>query len=262
MWLAQRQQRIRALLEAFGQVSVDRIVAELGVSRETVRRDLKSMEENGILRRIHGGIVPVDREGEAPYAVRARAHRHAKQAISHACLQFARPGQTLLIDAGSTTATLAESLATLGGLLVFTNSIEVAAHLSTASAREKQNRVVLLGGEYIDQPPSTCGIATLNAIATINADVAFASPYGLDVTEGATYFSLDEAEITRAMFARARQRIILADHSKLGIKGRMRVAGIQDLDHIVINARATDCIEYEALREVAGKRLVIGAGSS
>lgn len=256
MWQAERHQRIRALLGTFGQVGVDRIVTELGVSRETVRRDLKELEEAGVLRRIHGGIVPVQAEGEAPYPERAGLHLREKRAIAEACLRFISPGQTLIIDAGSTTACLSEQLAGLSGLLVFTNSVEVAANLGTDASRARQNRVILLGGDFISAPPSTQGMTTLAAIASIRADLAFSSPYGLSAADGATSMVLEEAEVARAIYASAARRILLADGSKLGRRGRICYATADEPDHIVMDAAAAQSLHFTDLRKLAGNRLI------
>ncbi|NPD16753.1 DeoR/GlpR transcriptional regulator [Xinfangfangia sp. D13-10-4-6] len=255
MWQAERHQRIRALLGTFGQVGIERIVTELGVSRETVRRDLKELEEAGLLRRIHGGIVPVPGEGEAPYPERSLTNLREKRAIAEATLRFVSPGQTLLIDAGSTTACLAEQLAGLSGLLVFTNSVEVATHLSTASSRARQNRAILLGGDFIAEPASTHGMVTLAAIAEISADLALSSPFGLSAAEGATSFVPEEAGIARAIFGRAKRRILLADGSKLGRVGRVSYAGADEPDHIVMDVAAADSAHFNALRTVSGERI-------
>ncbi|WP_112310397.1 DeoR/GlpR family DNA-binding transcription regulator [Pseudogemmobacter bohemicus] len=256
MWQAERHQRIRALLGTFGQVGVDRIVTELGVSRETVRRDLKELEDAGVLRRIHGGIVPVQAEGEAPYPERTGQNLREKRAIAEACLQFVSPGQTLIIDAGSTTACLSEHLAGLSGLLVFTNSVEVAANLSTESSRARQNRVILLGGDFISEPPSTHGMTTLAAIASLRADLAFSSPYGLTAADGATSMVLEEAGIARAIYASAARRILLADGSKLGRRGRISYAKASEPDHIVMDAGAAQSPHFAELRKLVGNRIL------
>ncbi|MCL4067485.1 DeoR/GlpR family DNA-binding transcription regulator [Pseudomonas sp. GX19020] len=256
MWQAKRHQRIRALLETFGQVSIDRIVTELGVSRETVRRDLKELEEAGALRRVHGGIVPSHAENEAPYPERTRQNLREKRAIAGACLGLVSPGQTLLIDAGSTTACLAGQLAGLSGLLVFTNSVEVANHLSTATSRARQNRTILFGGDFISAPASTCGMTTLAAIANVRADIAFSSPYGLSAADGATSMLVEEAEIARAVFASATRRILLADGSKLGRCGRISFASAGEPDHIIMDAAAQEHPHFTLLQEKSGNRII------
>ncbi len=257
MWRAERHQRIRALLDTFGQVSVDQLTAELGVSRETVRRDVKALESTGHLRRVHGGIASMQDSPEAPYRKRALTYRREKQEIAAACRDRIGAGQVLFIDAGSTTRLLAQVLAGLSGLQVFTNSLDVAAHLGTAASRRRENRVILLGGDYSDQPPATTGAMVLSTIARISVDVAICSPFGLTMDEGATSYVIDEAEIASAMFARATRRIVLADHSKLGVRGRVSFAPLGDIDLVITDGGARRLPQHQALADELGPRLVL-----
>lgn len=258
MWRTERHQRIRALLATFGQVSVEQLTAELAVSRETVRRDVKELEAAGDLRRVHGGIASMQDSPEAPYRKRALTHRREKQEIAHACRTRISAGQTLLIDAGSTTRLLAQVLAGLSGLQVFTNSLDVAAHLGTAASRRRQNRVVLLGGDYADQPPATTGAMVVSAISRLNADVAICSPFGVTADGGPMSYILDEAEIARAMFAHASRRIVLADHSKLGVRGRVSFAPLGEVDLLITDAAARQSPQHAVLAAELGSRLVCG----
>ncbi|KAG0731428.1 hypothetical protein G6F23_015317 [Rhizopus arrhizus] len=114
MWQEERYQRIRALLSSLQQVSTDRIVGELGVSRETVRRDLLELEAMGELRRVHGGAVPV--HSEPPIAERVHTRVKYKRAIARAAAGLVSSGQTLFLDAGSPTSVLADELAKLSTL--------------------------------------------------------------------------------------------------------------------------------------------------
>lgn len=255
MWQAERHQRIRALLDTFGQVSVERLTSELAVSRETVRRDVKTLEAAGQLRRVHGGIVSVRDSPEAPYRKRSLTHRREKRDIAATCRDLIVAGQTLLIDAGSTTRLLAEALAGLSGLQVFTNSLDVAAHLGTEASRRRQNRVILLGGDYSDQPPATTGPMVLAAIARINADLAICSPFGLTLGEGASSYIVDEAEIARAMFASAARRIVLADHSKIGVRGRIAFASLAEIDLLITDETARSHPDHARLQAKLGTRL-------
>lgn len=239
MWQPDRRQRIRGLLGTFGRVSVDRVTEELGVSRETIRRDLMEMEEAGELRRVRGGAVPADQAPEAPYAERATVRLREKRAIAAAAAVLVQPGQVLFLDAGSTTAILAEALARLSGLTVVTNSVDVAACLAAPdSVQDRRNRAVLVGGRFSPAPPATFGAAAVNEINRYTADMALVSPYGLDAQAGATSYDPDEAEIARAMLARARQRVLLADHSKLGVVSRVGFGALDGFDRIVTDARA------------------------
>ncbi|MDU7866002.1 MAG: DeoR/GlpR family DNA-binding transcription regulator, partial [Pantoea sp.] len=113
-----RLQRIRALLTTLNQVSTDRIIRELGVSRETARRDIIELEALGQARRVHGVLVAIETPPEPPLPVRRAAHAREKRAIARAAAQLLQPGQTLFIDAGSTTSLLAGELRALSGLTI------------------------------------------------------------------------------------------------------------------------------------------------
>lgn len=238
MWQPDRRQRIRALLGTFGRVSVDRVTEELGVSRETIRRDLMEMEAEGELRRVRGGAVPLEPAPEPPYAERTGVRLREKRAIAQAAVGLVRPGQVLFLDAGSTTAILAEALALLGGLTVVTNSVDVAAAVAAPESLGRRNRAVLVGGRFSPSPPATFGAAAVNEISRYAADLALVSPFGLDARAGATSYDPDEAEVARAMLARARQTVLLADHSKLGTVSRVSFGAAGDFDRIVVDARA------------------------
>jgi DeoR family transcriptional regulator, fructose operon transcriptional repressor len=191
MWQEDRHQKIRALLATLQRISTERIMAELGVSRETVRRDLLDLEAMGELKRVHGGAIkPAD---EAPIEERAQTRVKFKTAIAKAATGVVSSGQTLFIDAGTTTALLAEQLATLANLTIVTNSIEVALKMRGANGQAKTaNEVILLGGSLGERALATVGGRTIAEIQRYRADVALLSPVAVDHRQGATNF--DHAE--------------------------------------------------------------------
>ena len=234
-----RIHRIRTLLGTQGAVSTDRLVQELGVSRETVRRDLQALEAEGALRRVHGGGVGVEEAGrEAPLAVRQATRAREKKAIARAAARLLRPGQTLLVDAGTTTALLAQEMAGLSGLTIVTNGLEVARHLTRDEKSRRANEVILLGGQLLTEVPATCGAQTVAEIQRYRADVALLSPVGICAEHGASSFERPEAEVARAMVAAARRCIVLADHSKIGQRSRIAYAPIGSVHTLVTDARA------------------------
>lgn len=249
MWQEDRHQRIRALLATFGRVSAEHIAAELAVSRETVRRDLLDLEHLGALKRVRGGAVAADAEPEPPIAVRAKARVREKRAIARLAAQRVSPGQTIFLDAGSTTSLLAEALAGHTGLSVVTNSFDVALKLSGAEARARGNDARLLGGEILDGMSATCGAAAVAEIHRFRADVALLSPVGFDVRYGATSFAPREAEIARAMAENARHVIILADHAKIGAASRIAYRAAEEVDLLISDAAA----DTPALAEIRAK---------
>lgn len=245
MWQEERYQRIRALLSTLQRVTTDRLMAELNVSRETVRRDLAALEEQGELKRIHGGAIRV--EDEAPIAERAHSNVKFKRDLARAAVSLVTRGQTIFVDAGTTTAILAEELAKLGGLTVITNSFEVALTLRTPAECGRTNEVIVLGGSLGERAPATVGPTTVAEIGRYRADLALISPTGIDVHRGACNYDHREAEVARAMVDNAEQVFILADYSKIGVESRVSFCPLERIDLLITNRKAS---EIPALAEL------------
>ncbi|KGK41537.1 alkaline phosphatase [Nitrincola sp. A-D6] len=250
MWHEERHLRIRTLLATFGRISVDRIVTEMQVSRETARRDLMDMEAAGELRRVRGGAVAITDAVEPPFAERAQIRLKEKRLIARTAAALVSGGQTLFLDAGSTTTLLAEALSALSGLTLITNSIEAAQKLREADGMEnRENRIVLLGGELSRELPATFGAGTINELSRYHVDVAMLSPYGIDAEQGAGSFDLQEAEIARAMVGHAHQVMILADYSKIGTVSRVAYCPPELIDHLIVDAKAVSQQGWEELSQ-------------
>ncbi len=251
MWQEERQQKIREHLTAFGQVSIDRIVENFGVSRETIRRDLMEMEQAGELRRVRGGAVPGIRENSS-FQVRHTPRLQEKRAIAATALQFLQSGMTLFMDAGSTTSVMSETLAGPNGLTdltIITNSIDVARNLTDPTGEPSRRfRVIILGGEFRQDPMEMSGPVTINDIHRYQADVAIVVPWGVDPTRGASDYHLSGAEIARAMVQNASQTMILADHSKIGAPARSVFCPPADIDTLITDAKACEHPIFDALR--------------
>ncbi|GKW23007.1 DeoR/GlpR family DNA-binding transcription regulator [Pectobacterium polonicum] len=242
-----RLHRIQALLSTLNRVSTEKIIQHLGVSRETVRRDILKLEAAGALRRVHGGIVATTEEPEPPLSIRNTVREKEKQAIARAAVQQLQAGQTLFIDAGSTTSLFADELLSMPGMTVVTNSLTVAQKL-TATESVAQHSVILLGGYMGASAQATSGDITINELERYRADVAILSPVGVDAASGATSFAHHEAAIARSMVQHARTRMILADHSKIGITSRVVYATMQEIDMIVTDTLSADKPELSLLQ--------------
>ncbi|MFJ5440436.1 DeoR/GlpR family DNA-binding transcription regulator [Pectobacterium sp. CHL-2024] len=242
-----RLHRIQALLSTLSRVSTEKIIQHLGVSRETVRRDIVKLETAGVLRRVHGGIVATTQEPEPPLSIRNTVREKEKQAIARAAVQQLKAGQTLFIDSGSTTSLLADELLSMPGMTVITNSLTVAQKLTSAES-VAQHSVILLGGYMGTSAQATSGDITINELERYRADVALLSPVGVDAASGATSFAHHEAAIARSMVQHARTRIILADHSKIGVTSRVVYATLQEIDMVVTDASSADKPELSLLQ--------------
>jgi DeoR family fructose operon transcriptional repressor len=250
--------RIKALLDSFVRMSTDQLAQELDVSRETVRRDILQLEAQGTLRRVHGGVVATALQLEPPFVERQRIRAREKRAIAHAVLPLLTSGQTLLLDAGSTTGILADAIATVAGLTVITNSISIALKLTAAKPSRPRpgSEIILLGGQPHGEVQATYGVATVNDIARYHADVAILSPVGLSAAHGATSYEHHEVAVAQAMMRQAKRLVIIADHSKIGVTSRVTYAPATQIDTIVTNRNAANDRELRLLRK-AGAQVVL-----
>ena len=243
MWVEERQQRILEIIATVGRLEADAIAVRLRVSRETIRRDLMLLEQQGRLRRVHGGAVRADPPPERPFRARKRVQMEAKRRIARAAAALIKPGTSCFIDAGTTTAVFAEALAAIKNLLVLTNSIEVASILRDANIEAD---VVLLGGRMALEVPATHGELTIAEIGRHRVDLAIISTVAVDPVGGVTYHELSEASIARAMIQNAAGTMLLADHTKLGQISRAVICSCGDLDLLATDAPAPVAELYRA----------------
>lgn len=234
MWSQERHDKILLLLRERHRLTTDEAARELGVSRETVRRDLIELEQGGKLARVHGGAVPSEVPAEASYAERAQSRRRQKQAIARQAMSLVQPGMSLFIDAGSTTHALAQALAQAQALRVITNSVAVC----DAMAGRQGHELLMLGGAYVPETSGTFGEFTVAEIARHRVDIALISPTALDARQGASSYLWAEVAVAQAMLARARQRVLLADSSKLGQGSRMQVCDCAAIDVLITDSEA------------------------
>jgi DeoR family transcriptional regulator, fructose operon transcriptional repressor len=219
-------------LRATGRVDAAEVAGRLGVTTETVRRDLIDLERQGLLRRVHGGAVPVGPLAYEP-AVSARTGYAAEKArIATAALAHLPAGGAVLIDAGSTTARLAERFPADRKLTVYTNTLPIALALIDRPLLT----VVVLGGRV--RPLTLAGVDdwAVRALGEINVDVAFLGANAISVERGLTTPDPAEAAVKRLMPASARRRILLADHSKVGAVSLCKHADLSDIDLLITDA--------------------------
>jgi DeoR/GlpR family transcriptional regulator of sugar metabolism len=219
------------------------------VSRETVRQDLLALESMGLVRRVHGGVARVTQD-EPPFVQRQALRVAEKRAIAKAAVKRLQPGQMVFIDAGTTTAILAEELSLISRLVVVTNSITVALKLAGTQATAgsaNSMRVVLLGGDTNPEIPCTSGEVTLNEIRRYRADVTLLSPVGISAEDGVTFGNEHEASLATAMAQQSSSLVVLADYSKIGLRSRYAVACPPSQQTLITNAHAANTEALQAL---------------
>lgn len=252
MYAEERQGEIARQARAQGRVDVAELAVAFSVSLETVRRDLTALERSGVLRRVHGGAIPAERLRHEPaLAVRAGSRTADKQRIAQAALAELEGASTVLLDAGTTTAQLAELLPVGRDLTVVTNALPIALALSARS----DLTVHLLGGRVRQRTLATVDHAALAGLADISVDVAFLGTNGVSVERGFTTPDPAEAAVKRAMVAAARRAVVLADSSKVGDDQFARFAGLDDVETLVMDNAVDPRVAADI--EAAGPRVVL-----
>ncbi len=251
MYAEERQRLIVERARAAGRVDVAALAAELDVTAETIRRDLTALERHGLLRRVHGGAIPVERLSFEPeVAARDTVATTEKQRIAKAALAEVPAEGAILLDAGTTTARLAELLPAGLELTVVTNSLPIA---MTLSARPNLT-VVTLGGRVRGRTLATVDAWALRALADTFVDVAFMGTNGVSVARGLTTPDQAEAAVKSAMIAAAHRSVVLADHSKVGNDCFARFAALEDVETFITDD-GLDPLVADQL-ETAGPKVV------
>jgi DeoR family glycerol-3-phosphate regulon repressor len=245
----QRQARIAEIIWRQGQMSVDDLAHTFDVSVETIRRDLGTLAEVGILQKVHGGARRMRLHAEGSFSERMAEDADAKRRIAAKVVDLVEPGDTLFVDTGTTTLACAETLAGIGRLTVITNSLRVAQVFGAAN----DNAVFLLGGAYGHDNGQTVGPLVIDQVREFQADHAILTVAGVDPAVGVMDASLDEAQVARAMVANARHVFVVANLAKFGRKAAFRVCTLEEIDVVVTDGRP-DPAHEEALR-LAGVEL-------
>ena len=232
----QRKNRLLERLRRDGRIDAVQIADELGVTGETVRKDLIALERQGLLRRVHGGAVSVQSLSFEP-AVETRTQFTAeKTRIARAALDHLPVEGSVLIDAGSTTAKLVDLFPGDRDLTVYTNTIPLAMALLT----RPRLTVFTLGGRLRNTTFAQVGDWAARALAEINVDVAFLGTNGISLTRGLTTPDPAEAAVKRLMLGCAAKRVLLADHSKFGTVKGSRHADLTDIDVLITDTGLPD----------------------
>lgn len=226
----ERRERIAALVREATRVSVEELAQLLDTSHETVRRDLALLSERGLVRKVHGGAVHAQTALESSFGDRSATARAEKLAIARRAAQLFEPGDSLLIDSGSTTATFAEALGKVGHFSVITNSVLVAAELWKAPI---PSDIYLLGGRFYGEGHETLGPLAIAEIQRLRVDHAVLTIGAVDPAGRFMDYNADETYIARAMLASARQTTILADSSKLGRHALFEVCEAKQIHRLV-----------------------------
>ncbi len=232
MYAEERQQAIADLLTQRGRLSVTELAQRFTVTTETVRRDLSTLERDGIVRRVHGGAIPAASLSVLEVAVNERdlAQSEQKDRVAEAAVAYLPTnGGSVLLDAGTTTARLAGLLPLDVAFTVFTNAVPIAGRLAGRGNVDLH----VLPGRVRRTTQAAVGEETVAAISRLRTDVAFVGTNGLSVAHGLSTPDASEAAAKNAMIRSAQRVVVLADSSKIGHESTVRFGDLDQVDVLI-----------------------------
>ena len=240
---AQRQRFIRGLIAERKSVSIRELNHIVTASPSTIRRDLRELAQLGDIRLVHGGAELVEDGREAPILLRSSDQAQQKQRIGEAAAGLVSDHETILISGGTTTEAMLPFLANKTQITVVTNAINIAHHLS----RYSQIDVIVLGGWMRHSELTLLGYLTELGLGDLHVGKAFHGIYGLSAEHGLTGVNPPDVQTDRQLLSAATEVILLADHTKFGRTGSVRLAPVEKMAVLVTDTE-TSAEQVESLR--------------
>jgi DeoR family transcriptional regulator, fructose operon transcriptional repressor len=232
----QRRQAILAEVSERSAVAADELAREFDVSVETIRRDLRDLQRQGLLDRVYGGATrPAGRSSEGSFAARSTRHTEAKRAIATLAASLVEPGETIVIDVGTTALEVARALPPAFHGRVLTNSVPAALEL----AARDQVEIMLCGGQVRPGDAACSGAHAEAFFAEFYADRAFLGSGGVHPEAGLTDYYPAEVVVRRTIIAHTAACYVLADSSKLGAIAVHRVCPLDRITAVITDDRGS-----------------------
>lgn len=240
--LSERQHTIYSLLKEHGHLSVAELAQKFQVSEMTIRRDLKSLASCGIIQRQHGGATfpNISPQADAHFFNRIGEAEKEKTAIGYAAAALIQPGDTIILDAGTSTLAVANAIENKE-LVVITNSIPI----STVLSGQEEISVILTGGEVRNSTYALVGPITRSNLLNFNADKLFLGATGISLDRGLSTSNLFESEIKQAMIRSAKEVILVAHSLKFGQIYYHTFADWDEIDILITDSQLSSEIEKE-----------------
>jgi DeoR family transcriptional regulator, glycerol-3-phosphate regulon repressor len=224
--------RLAAIVQLFEEKAfwpVSELADRFEVSEETIRRDARQLELNGVIQKVHGGLSATNNKIEAPYRIRLRENAEAKQRIAQTAAALVSEGMTLMLDSGTTCHWLARALAPVRNLTIVTNSVEIAYEVLGNPGQ----RLLLAGGPINPDYHAAFSADAKAFCRRFAPDLTVLSMGAVDAERGFLDFDADEAAFKQTLLEQARSVVVLADHSKFTKSGFIQVATFADVQELV-----------------------------
>ena len=228
---AERQKKMMEYIEANTSAQIHELAEKFHVSEATVRRDLDDLDQQGALKRTHGGAIKVDRSTayESMYSEKIGQMLEEKHRIANSAAQMVHAGDTVLIDSGTTTFFIAQALSHHENLTIITNDL----YIAYQTPLHPSSTLIVTGGTRRQGRQELVGTVTENCIRDTHVDIAFIGVDGIDLTGGATNANFAEVGVKRLMLEAAARGVIVADHSKFGRIALARICDIKEASLIL-----------------------------
>jgi len=236
----QRKQYLLDLLQSEGQIIAKAVSDSLGLSEDTIRRDLRELAKEGLLERVHGGALPLLKRSPAlaPFAGREQISTDTKIAIGRAAAAMIQAGQVVFIDGGTTAVQLARQLPHDLSATVVTHSPSIAVEL----VEHPHIEVLMLGGRLYKHSIVGVGAATVEAISRIRADLYFMGVASLHPLAGITTGDYEEACVKRALSNAAARTVVLASPEKLDTASAFQIAPLNRVSDIIMHREVDEAL--------------------
>ncbi len=232
MLAAERRARILQEVSNTGAVRISELARALAVSEVTIRRDVESLTNRGLVDKVHGGVTANSLSSikEPPFAINSRKLPTEKAAIAKAAAQLVTPGQSIGLLGGSTVFALAQRLLDVPSLTIVTNSVPIS---NLFAQYPRVDQTVVLAGGVRTPTDSLVGAITAQVFSKFNLDIVFLGSHGMDEEFGFSSPNLIEGETNREVINRSQRMVVLADHSKWGQRGFSSFAPLELADVVI-----------------------------
>lgn len=245
MFAEERKLLILDLIKKKKKVTVHELSEYLSSSSGTIRNDLQALEDDGLLKRTHGGAISPDRISfEHMPEEKEVLHLAEKKAIAKLALTLIDDGDTISLDTGTTTLELAKLLSGKKDLIVVTNDLNIALILE----KQENTTVIMIGGTVRRNFHCTFGAQSMSALAGIRVDKTFIAANGVSVDSGITTPNIETAEVKRELIRISGETILLCDSSKIGRTSFMRIAELREMN-ILVTDRHISAEQQKMLHE-------------
>lgn len=229
MLAASRRELLLARLRSDGRIVAKDVASELGVSEDSIRRDLRELDAAGLAVRVYGGALPAS-PAVADYVTRQNVATDSKQRVARFAVGLIEPGSTVIIDGGTTALATVRALSPTLECTIITHSPTIAAALLDHAAD-----VIILGGRLFKHSAVASGAAAVEAAQTVSADRFLLGVTGIHETAELTTGDADEAAMKRALAARASETYVLGSAEKIGAVSRYRVLSLDDVAGVIVD---------------------------